>query len=75
MPQDSAILPGWSLPIGIHANHMDMTKFASTDDAGFLAVCGELRRWIKEIAQATTHDGRNELEGRDERRTGATPGR
>ena len=75
MPQDSAILPGWSLPIGIHANHMDMTKFASMDDAGFVAVCGELRRWIKEISRAAMHDGRKERDERDKRRTSATPGR
>ncbi|KAK4117981.1 hypothetical protein N657DRAFT_659810 [Parathielavia appendiculata] len=43
VPQDSAILPGY-IPIGVHRNHMDMTKFASVDDPGFLAVCGELRR-------------------------------
>ena len=45
MPQDSAILPGY-IPIGIHGNHRDITKFTSTDDPGFVAVCGELRRWI-----------------------------
>ncbi len=27
---------------------MDMTKFANVDDPGFVAVCGELRRWIRE---------------------------
>ena len=52
-----------------------MTKFSSTDDAGFLAICGELRRWIKEISQAATDDGRNEIDGRDERRIIPTPGR
>ncbi|CAG8067352.1 unnamed protein product, partial [Penicillium nalgiovense] len=46
VPQDSAILPGY-IPIGIHGNHMDMTKFADSTDPGFLAVCGEMRRWIK----------------------------
>ncbi|CAG8016353.1 unnamed protein product [Penicillium nalgiovense] len=46
VPQDSAILPGY-IPIGIHGNHMDMTKFAGSTDPGFLAVCGEMRRWIK----------------------------
>lgn len=56
MPQDSAILPGY-IPIGIHGNHMDMTKFASVDDPGFLAVCGELRRWIKQLGKAVTPDG------------------
>lgn len=48
MPQDSAILPGY-IPIGIHSNHMDMTKFAGPADPGFLAVCGEMRRWIKDL--------------------------
>lgn len=48
MPQNSAILPGY-IPIGIHGNHMDMTKFADSADPGLLAVCGEMRRWIKEL--------------------------
>lgn len=48
MPQDSAILPGY-IPIGIHANHIDMSKFATVGDPGFVAVCGELRRWIKQL--------------------------
>jgi hypothetical protein len=56
VPQDSAILPGY-IPIGIRGNHMDMTKFASVDDPGFLAVCGELRRWIKQLGKATAPDG------------------
>ncbi|KAK3896423.1 sesB-related regulatory [Staphylotrichum tortipilum] len=56
VPQDSAILPGY-IPIGIHSNHMDMTKFASVDDPGFLAVCGELRRWTKQLGKAVTPVG------------------
>jgi hypothetical protein len=28
---------------------MDMTKFGSFEDPGFIAVCGELRRWLKEL--------------------------
>ncbi|CAI7593607.1 unnamed protein product [Penicillium palitans] len=48
VPQDSAILPGY-IPIGIHGNHMDMTKFAGPTDPGLLAVCGEMRRWIKDL--------------------------
>ncbi|KAJ4287135.1 hypothetical protein N0V88_007757 [Collariella sp. IMI 366227] len=51
VPQDSAILPGY-IPIGIHSNHSDMTKFTSTDDPGFVAVSGELRRWIRDIEAA-----------------------
>ncbi|SPO01801.1 uncharacterized protein DNG_04474 [Cephalotrichum gorgonifer] len=46
VPQDSAILPGYPT-IGIHSNHRDMTKFSSEDDPGFVAICGELRRWVK----------------------------
>jgi protein SERAC1 len=34
---------------------MDMTKFISADDPGFLAICGELRRWIKEIGAMKKH--------------------
>ena len=49
MPQDSAILPGYIL-IGIRENHMGMTKFVDADDPGFVAVSGELRRWVKEIS-------------------------
>ncbi|KID85820.1 sesB-related regulatory protein [Metarhizium guizhouense ARSEF 977] len=46
VPQHSAILPGY-IPIVIHANHMDMAKFDSVEDPGFVAMCGELRRWLK----------------------------
>ena len=56
VPQDSAILPGY-IPIGIRGNHMDMTKFASADDPGFQAVCGELRRWTKQLGKAALRDG------------------
>ena len=45
---NSAILPGY-VHIGIHGNHMGMTKFVSEDDPGFVTVAGELRRWMKEI--------------------------
>ncbi|KAH7012721.1 uncharacterized protein B0I36DRAFT_256250 [Microdochium trichocladiopsis] len=30
-----------------------MTKFASTDDPGFVAICGELRRWTKAAVVVT----------------------
>jgi hypothetical protein len=41
---------------------MDMTKFEGPDDPGFVAVTGELRRWIKELqprissSQGTTNE-------------------
>ncbi|KAB5581194.1 P-loop containing nucleoside triphosphate hydrolase protein [Coniochaeta sp. 2T2.1] len=48
VPQHSAILPG-HIPIGIRSNHMDMARFAAADDPGFVAVCGELRRWVRQL--------------------------
>ncbi|OQE13599.1 hypothetical protein PENFLA_c045G00723 [Penicillium flavigenum] len=55
VPQHSAILPGY-IPIGIHSNHMDMTKFAGSTDPGFLAVCGEMRRWNKDAQTGSEYD-------------------
>ncbi|KAH6667983.1 hypothetical protein B0J14DRAFT_519380 [Halenospora varia] len=48
VPKESAILPGY-IPIGIHSNHMDMTKFEHENEPGFTAISGELRRWVKEL--------------------------
>jgi hypothetical protein len=56
VPPESAKLPGY-IPIGIHSDHMGMTKFASADDPGFQAVCGELRRWIKQLGKAGAPGG------------------
>ncbi|KAG9245258.1 hypothetical protein BJ878DRAFT_541478 [Calycina marina] len=52
VPSHSAILPGY-IPIGIRSNHMDMTKFNSVDDPGFIAVAGEIRRWTKELGRSS----------------------
>lgn len=30
-----------------------MTKFADPNDAGFVAVAGELRRWVREVMAAS----------------------
>jgi hypothetical protein len=49
VPLESAILPGYT-PIGIRSDHVDMTKFKHKDDPGFIAVAGELRRWVKELS-------------------------
>ena len=48
----SAILPAY-ISIGIHSNHMDMTRFESQDDPGYISVTGELRRWIKGLSQVS----------------------
>ncbi|KAM0800739.1 hypothetical protein BDR22DRAFT_932188 [Usnea florida] len=47
----SAILPSYP-SYGIHANHMDMTKFDDKDSAGYESVLGELRRWVKKLQLA-----------------------
>ncbi|EPE08721.1 hypothetical protein F503_04308 [Ophiostoma piceae UAMH 11346] len=38
-----------ALPIGIHANHSDMVKFATPEDTGFTRLSGELERWVEDI--------------------------
>jgi len=59
--------------IGIRSNHMDITKFGDMDDPGFVAVTGELRRWIKELqprisrSQGTAaNEGAGKKAGEDE---------
>ncbi|PVH70247.1 hypothetical protein DL98DRAFT_437371, partial [Cadophora sp. DSE1049] len=46
VPSYFATLPGY-IRLGIRSNHMDMTKFENADNPGFIAITGELRRWIK----------------------------
>lgn len=55
VPQDSATLRGYRYS-SIHANHRDMVKFASRDDAGLKDVRGELVRWGKEISEEIAKD-------------------
>ncbi|RKK12797.1 hypothetical protein BFJ66_g2646 [Fusarium oxysporum f. sp. cepae] len=50
VPKHSAILPGY-ISIGIHKNHAEMTKFSNSGEPGFVAICGELKRWMKRIQQ------------------------
>ncbi|KAF6834218.1 hypothetical protein CMUS01_06243 [Colletotrichum musicola] len=52
VPQESAMLPGYR-SIGIRSNHQDMTKFASPEEAGFMAICAEIQRWVKEMSPLT----------------------
>ena len=37
---------------------MDMAKFESEDDPGFVAVVGELRRWIQGLSQSSVPNDR-----------------
>jgi hypothetical protein len=55
VPEESATM----LPhpnCGIDANHMDMTKFTSLQDAGFINLEGVLKEWIKHAKSAKTSD-------------------
>ncbi|MCJ1388179.1 hypothetical protein MMC18_001024 [Xylographa bjoerkii] len=47
----SAILPRYSSR-GINANHMGMTKFASSQDAGYKAISDRLWIWADEIKES-----------------------
>ncbi|SLM41431.1 P-loop containing nucleoside triphosphate hydrolase, partial [Lasallia pustulata] len=58
---ESAILPGYA-SYGIHANHMDMTKFDNKDNAGYESVLGELRRWVKGLQPAQGKPDRRDKE-------------
>ncbi|TQN67863.1 Protein SERAC1, partial [Colletotrichum shisoi] len=51
VPKHSAILPAYN-SIGIHKNHMDMTKFSSAEDPGYLSVSTEILRWVRAIQKA-----------------------
>lgn len=46
VPKCSAILDRYT-SIGIHANHMDMTKFSSDQDPDYRNVLSELQRFIQ----------------------------
>lgn len=72
VPHDSAILPGY-IPIGIRANHMDMTKFAAVDDAGFVLVSAELRRWVNNFSVTEAHPERLPLRNVAGSASGAGP--
>jgi hypothetical protein len=43
---DSAILPAYT-SVGIHADHIGMTKFESKEDPGFVSVEAELLRIVR----------------------------
>lgn len=37
--------------LSIHANHMDMTKFSGSTDAGYISIRGVLREWVDHLGQ------------------------
>jgi hypothetical protein len=52
----SAILSAYP-HIGVHANHMEMGRFSSEEDPGFISIAGELQRWVQKLipVQGTKH--------------------
>ncbi|KAH0537120.1 hypothetical protein FGG08_006053 [Glutinoglossum americanum] len=50
VPKHSAILPSYN-SIGIHANHMDMPRFDTPQDAGYQAISAEILRWTRAHAR------------------------
>jgi hypothetical protein len=64
--------------MGIHANHMDMTKFDHAQNAGYQAVSNELWRWAKAIrsrvlASSTEASGQTPAEKAGQKRLTELP--
>jgi hypothetical protein len=55
VPEESAILEQYS-NASIHANHMDMARFSSEADNGYLAVSGVLKGWIDALEKPVDED-------------------
>jgi hypothetical protein len=64
VPRASAVVPGAAdaEPIVIHADHINMVKFASKDDSGYRTVSGHLRIMARSATNVITE--RWEEEGR-----------
>ncbi|KAH7397431.1 hypothetical protein BKA66DRAFT_454343 [Pyrenochaeta sp. MPI-SDFR-AT-0127] len=52
---------------GIHANHMNMTKFSSAEDNGYKTIRREIRRWMKIIGEQRVQYKTPEQERREAR--------
>ena len=54
VPKPSAVVPGAvdAEPIVIHADHINMTKFASKEDSGYRTVSGHLRIMAESAGEA-----------------------
>lgn len=62
VPEESATMPQHP-NCGIDANHMDMTKFTSVHDAGFINVKGVLDDWIRQITEESSTEASNRRNG------------
>lgn len=56
VPKSSAVVPGAAdaEPIAIHADHINMAKFASKEDSGYRTVSGHLRIMAESADKAIT---------------------
>jgi hypothetical protein len=56
VPRASAVVPGAAdaEPIVIHADHINMVKFASKDDGGYRTVSGHLRIMARSATNVIT---------------------
>ena len=54
VPKASAVVPGAAdaEPIVIHADHINMAKFASKEDSGYRTVSGHLRVMAEDAGEA-----------------------
>jgi protein SERAC1 len=64
VPPESAILPRYGNE-GIHANHVNMTKFEDRNDRGYQAIVGLLKIWSKEIEGADKGKKKSQLPDAD----------
>jgi len=53
VPRASAIVPGMTdaEPIVIHADHINMVKFASKEDNGYRTLSGHLRIMVQSVGE------------------------
>ena len=64
MPRESAVVPGAANTetMAIHADHMNMVKFATKEDRGYETVSGHLRLMVRKaidiVAQRWVQDDR-----------------
>ena len=56
VPRNSASLPQY-ISIGIHANHINMTKFSDSQDPGFTSIVREIQRWIRKSRESVSVSG------------------
>lgn len=62
VPRHSAILPRYNNQ-GIHANHVNMTKFSSPEDQGYRSIRDQLLIWAMEIKSGGEAGGVTDVDG------------